>query len=104
MLERGGITDDLNISTTERLKAILAGILALAIIAPAAVPGFVSWWAPGALLVAAGAANLNVLRRFNRRRGPFFALRGLLMHQFYYLYSSAAFVWPFLKARLFSGN
>ena len=33
-----------------------------------------------------------------------FALSGLLMHQFYYLYSSAAFVWAFIKVRLFSGN
>ncbi len=102
MLERGGITDDLNVSTNERLKAVLAGVLALATFA--AILGLVTWWLPAALLLGAAAANFEGLRLFNRRRGPIFALRGLLMHQFYYLYSSAAFVWAFLKVRIFSRN
>jgi glycosyltransferase involved in cell wall biosynthesis len=99
MLERGGITDDLNVSTGERLKAVLAGLLALSVVA--AVPGLVPWWLPLVLLLAAGASNFAVVRLFNRRRGPLFALAGLLMHQFYYLYSSAAFVWAYLRFRLF---
>lgn len=100
MLERGGITDDLNVSTSERLKALLAGLLALAVVVAAA--GFVNWWLPAALLVAAGLSNFKVVRLFNRRRGPIFALRGLLMHQLYYLYSSAAFVWALIRFHLFS--
>lgn len=102
MLERGGITNDLNVSTSERLKAILAGLLALSIVPAAA--GFVSWWLPVGLLLAAGLSNYKVVRLFYRRRGPIFALGGLLMHQLYYLYSSAAFVWALIRFRLSSNH
>jgi hypothetical protein len=100
MLERGDITDDLNVSSNERLKAVLAGVFALSILG--AVAGIVPWWLAGALLLAAGAANIGLVGIFNRRKGPLFALGGLLMHQLYYLYSSAAFVWAFIRVKLFS--
>jgi glycosyltransferase involved in cell wall biosynthesis len=102
MLERGDITDDLNVSTGERLKAALAGVLALSVIG--AMLGLVSWWLPGALLVAAGAANFGILRLFNRRKGPLFALCGLLTLQTYYLYSGASFVFAFIRFHLFSNR
>ena len=100
MLERGDITDDLNVSTGERLKAVLAGFLALSL--AGSVAGLVSWWIPAALLLAAAMANFGLVSIFARRKGPLFALGGLLTHQLYYLYSSASFVWAFLRHHLVS--
>lgn len=91
MLERSEITDDLNVSSGERVRAGLAGLTLLALLL----------WAvdlmPGAIVLglAAGlvAFNWEMLSFFNRERGPWFALRAFLYHQFYYVYSSASFAW-----------
>jgi hypothetical protein len=50
-----------------------------------------------ALFGAIAFANGSLLRLFYRRKGPLFALGGLLFHQIYYLYSSAAFAWCWLE-------
>ena len=52
--------------------------------------------------LAGPAANFGLVRIFNKRKGLLFALGGLLMHQLYYLYSSASFVWAFIQVKLFS--
>jgi len=98
MLEHTGVIDDLNVSSTERLRAVLAGLLLLAILA--AVPGFLSWWL--VLPVAAGVAfaNSKLLGLFYRRKGLLFAIMGLAFHQLYYLYSSLAFVYSWLEFHL----
>jgi glycosyltransferase involved in cell wall biosynthesis len=101
MLEQPGMTDDLNISPKERLRALLAGVFALGIVA--AVAGLVPWWTAVLLLALTGIANSKLVALFFRRKGLLFALSGLLFHQLYYLYSSAAFVYSWLLWKL-SGN
>jgi glycosyltransferase involved in cell wall biosynthesis len=98
MLGRGSVTNDLNVSLTERLRAVLAGLLALSLITSAA--GVTPLWSPLALVAFAIAANARLFQTFARARGPFFALMALLFHQLYYLYSTAVFAWCWLERRL----
>lgn len=98
MLARGKVTDDLNVSAEERIRAAAAGLLACT--TAAALTGFAAPWIPA--LVGAGvvAGNSEFLRYFAVRRGPLFAARALVFHQFYYLYSSAAFTWATIRHHL----
>ena len=96
--ERAGLADTLNISRIERLRAGLAWLLAFSCLALIAAPGL--WPLPLALFGAAILANGPLARFLNRQGGPFFALFGLLWHQFYYLYASATYVWCLIEARL----
>lgn len=98
MLFQTGMVNDLNVGTAERLRAALAGLFFVGSVASLhpAVPG----WIALALLGAIMLANGNLLRLFYRRKGPLFALGGVLFHQIYYLYSSAAFVWCWLEFRV----
>jgi len=98
MLERGEITDDLNVATGERLRALLAGVLMLTFLG--ALVGLAPWWLVGSAILVAGAANAELFRLFKRRRGLLFALGGLLTHQFYYIYSGISFVWAYLRFHL----
>lgn len=98
MLSRTGIVDDLNVGTSERLRALLAGLFAVLCAASLhpAIPGWIALAALGAIALA----NARLLALFLRRRGPLFALAGLLFHQIYYLYSGAAFAWCWLESRM----
>lgn len=90
MLSREGLTDDLNVGRGERVRAALAGLTVLSVLA------FLVTASAFAMLVMLGVtvlANLNFIRFFTRRKGPTFALRAFFFHQFYYLYSAAAFVY-----------
>jgi glycosyltransferase involved in cell wall biosynthesis len=93
MLQRDDVTNDLNLGWSERARALLAlattgSLLAWAL---AWFPG----WIPASLAVVLLAANASFLAFFTRTKGALFALRALLFHQFYYLYSSAAFAVAF---------
>jgi glycosyltransferase involved in cell wall biosynthesis len=98
MLERGAVTNDLNVSWIERARAALAGLLVLSL--PASALGFAPGWTPLALLIAAAAANAELLVMFTRKRGPLFAAAAIVFHQLYYLYSTAAFLWCWCEHRL----
>ena len=80
----------LNVSTGERLRALLAWALALS--AAVAMTGKGSFALMFALLAAAIAANAHLFALFLRTNGMVFALGAILFHQFAYLYASAAFV------------
>jgi len=95
MLTRSGLVDDLNVSTTERIKALLAGLLLLALVA--AVIGKLSWWFVLVVTVIAFAMNKDLFLLFIRRKGLLFALGGVAFHQVYYLYSGFAFVYSWLE-------
>jgi glycosyltransferase involved in cell wall biosynthesis len=97
MLSRTGLVNDLNVGTAERLRAVGAGLFFAGMVATLhpAIPG----WIALALLAAIALANADLLRLFYRRKGALFALRGLLFHQVYYLYSSAAFAWCWIEIR-----
>jgi len=98
MLSRTGLVDDLNVGTAERLRAVGAGLFIACVVA--SVHPRVPMWIPLAMLVAIALVNGKLLRLFYRRKGPLFALGGLLFHQVYYLYSSAAFAWCWLESRV----
>ncbi len=98
MLSRGSVTDDLNVSQVERLRAVLAGFFFLSI--AVSVLGLAPWWIPFILLGLTFAFNARLLLMFNRKRGPLFAAGALLFHQFYYIYSTTAFAWCWAEAKL----
>lgn len=98
MISQTGIVDDLNVSSGERLRAALAGLLLLVLFA--VVIGLLPWWVLLLVLAAAVFANWSLLSLFYRRKGLLFAISGLLFHQLYYLYSSFAFVYSWLEYRV----
>lgn len=98
MITRSGIVDDLNVSSGERLRAVLAGVLLLVFLA--GLVGLLPWWSFLPVLAVAAYANLSLVSLFYRRKGLLFALMGLLFHQLYYLYSSFAFVYSWLECRV----
>ena len=88
-----GMSDDLNVSTGERIKSVLAGLWILSVVT-AAVP---SAW-PGALLAAvlmtviAAISNWGLIRFFYANRGIGFTIFAVAFHQIYYVYAAATFV------------
>jgi GT2 family glycosyltransferase len=98
MHEFPGAFTDLNVGPGERAKALLAGALLVASVL--ALLGVVHFAVPLALLLAAAAANAGLLRVFHARGGAWFALRALLYHQLYYVYSAAVYVYAALEHRL----
>ena len=97
MLSQTGLVDDLNVGRAERLRAVAAALFFASI--PAALLPGVPWWLPVVLLAVVAAANAELVRLFAQRKGPLFALGGLLFHQVYYVYSSAAFAWCWIEHR-----
>ena len=89
MLKRKDFTDDLNLGKGERARAVLA--LATMAATVVWVFGRLDGWVVAILLAILLAANIGFLAFFIRTRGPVFAVRALLFHQFYYAYSSVAF-------------
>ncbi len=91
MIAREGVANDLNTSHGEKLKALVAGLLILSILA---LPFAPSRWP---VTLALGALALVLNRDFAaflwRNGGLAFAARALVWHQVYYVYSAAAFVW-----------
>lgn len=98
MLQQTGVVDDLNVSTNERLRAGLAGILFLVLLA--ALFGWLPWWTVMLMVASVMLVNHKLLSLFYKRKGLLFTLMGIGFHQFYYLYSSAAFVYCMLENRL----
>ena len=86
-----GIPNDLNVGVAEQARAVLAGMLFLAILAYLA--GYIS----SSLVLFSGlvvlVANRDIAAFFNRRGGLLFALCAVFFHQIYYLYSASAFAW-----------
>lgn len=91
MISREGVTNDLNASTTERLRALIAGTFLLSVLLLPFLPAI---W-PLTLIAAALAfvANMALFRLFLDRLGPLKAVAAMLYHQLYYVYSAAVFVW-----------
>ena len=95
ILEQPEMAGDLNVTPAERLRAILAGIFFLAIILPFA--GYIPWWSGVVIFAIAVLVNRRLFALFYRKKGFLFAVAGLLFHQLYYLYSSLAFVYSWIK-------
>lgn len=91
MISREGLTNDLNTSVSERLKAVLAGLVILFTFALLFMPGNWPWTA--ALLVLAFAANWGFARMLYANGGLALAIPGVLYHQVFYVYCAATYVW-----------
>jgi GT2 family glycosyltransferase len=100
MHEHPGEFSDLNVGTGERLKAVLAGALVLS--TGLALIGHAPAWLPIALFAVALWANRGLARLFWQRNGFWFALRAILYHQVYFVYSAASFVWTIIEHHLFT--
>lgn len=98
MIQREGVTDDLNTSSGERVRAALAGLFLLSILTIIIVPGL--WPLKLAMLAIVVVANWGFFSFMINNGGLAFAIFGLAFHQFYYLYSSAAFVWCMIEVKL----
>ena len=98
MLSRSGMVNELNVGKAERLRAVLAGVFLIAVVA--SLHPSVPAWTALIMLAIVAIANMKLLALFFRRKGVIFAIGGLLFHQLYYLYSSAAFAWCWLERKL----
>ncbi|PWE32929.1 glycosyl transferase [Maritimibacter sp. 55A14] len=92
MIAREGLTDDLNAAATERLKAVVAGLLLLSVLAFPFAPG-AFWPAVLALLALAVAGNLGLARVLYENGGLRVAVPGLLYHQLFFVYCGVVYVW-----------
>ncbi len=84
------VSNDLNVSTAERARAVVAGLWALSVAAAPVHPPF----GVLAFLTLSGivaAINTPLFVFFLEARGAAFAVGAVLYHQVYYLYSSATF-------------
>ncbi|MCA8883687.1 MAG: glycosyltransferase family 2 protein [Rhodobacteraceae bacterium] len=91
MINRGGLVNQLNVGRMERVKAVVAGLLILSLLA--SVFNLALLWAVLALLAAAIWLNRSLIAFMNANGGPLFALKAFLYHQIYYVYSSSAYAW-----------
>lgn len=91
MIAREGVHNDLNTSHGEKAKAVIAGLLILSILALPFAPAV--WPVTLALMAIALAANWRFARFMYAHGGFGFAAATLAYHQFYYVYSAAAFAW-----------
>jgi hypothetical protein len=104
LIERPEIPLHLNVRSSERAKALLAGLVLASL--PVSLLGALPWWAPLALFALAWAVNRPLFAVFARRNGLGFALAALAFHQLHYVYAAAAYVYrqftrfsPALRAR-----
>jgi glycosyltransferase involved in cell wall biosynthesis len=95
MIGRTGLTDDLNVSAGERVRAGLAGLFFLSFSLPFVLASL--WWVPVLASAAVFAANIPFLAFMRARRGALFALESLLFHQVYYIYSATAFAFCLIE-------
>jgi glycosyltransferase involved in cell wall biosynthesis len=84
-LEHRRLPRDLNFAADQRVAAIVA--VALAITVPVAIFRYQVWLVVALLLIAAVWLNRDLYSLFFRRGGRWFAVKGFLLQQFYYLYS-----------------
>ena len=98
IFEQPEMAGDLNVSPAERMRAGLAGFFFLVLFA--VLSGLLPWWSIAVAFTGVTLVNLELAKLFVRMKGPVFALLGILFHQFYYLYSSAAFVYAWLEWKI----
>jgi glycosyltransferase involved in cell wall biosynthesis len=91
MISREGVANDLNTSRTERVKAVVAGLFLLSLLALPFAPGL--WPATLAFLLMALGLNRAFAKFLVQNGGVGFAAASLLYHQVYYVYSAGAFAW-----------
>lgn len=98
MLTQTGIVDDLNVSSGERVRAGIAGLLFLLFLA--VFVGLFPWWSLIIGICVVVISNWRLCHFFMSRKSPIFALRSLAFHQIYYLYSGVAFAYSWVVVKL----
>jgi glycosyltransferase involved in cell wall biosynthesis len=96
ILERKGLTDDLNLKRSQRVSAGFAGFAGVLLPAVFVEPRALGVLA--VLLVAILVLNWELYRFFARRQGIGFAARVFPLHLLYYLYSGTAFAACWISA------
>jgi glycosyltransferase involved in cell wall biosynthesis len=95
MISREGLTNELNVSVFERIRAAFA-LAALSLVI--ALPINISMWPiTSVVFVASLALNWRFGRFLYRHGGVQLAAPSIVYHQFYYVYASLAFVWVILE-------
>lgn len=90
-----GIPNDLNVGMAEQVRAVVAAVFFLSILAvPAGLIGLPMLVLSFLLMLF---ANREIALFFYRRGGLLFACGALLFHQVYYLYSAASFAFVVLE-------
>lgn len=95
MIGREGVTNDLNTGNAEKLRAVVAWLLAFSILI---LPFDLSNWTwVVSLAIIAVAVNLDIAKFFYRVGGLGFAAKSMAYHQFYYMYASAVFAYALFE-------
>ena len=92
IIEGRGPADDLNVSQSERFKAVLAGLWllsGLALLVPVAWPASIGVFLIMSTMIT--VANMELIKFFTRNKGIGFSILATIYHQFYYLYSAITF-------------
>lgn len=95
MIRQGQITNDLNVGVGERIRAFISILFILLLLV--SFLGFLSLWVPLVAFIAGILANIDFISFFYRRKGFAFTTGSFLYHQFYYIYSSIAFVYAVIE-------
>ena len=98
MLEGGKQESQLNLSSNERFRAALAGLLSISLVAGIVYPPALGLSL--ALLVTAFLANRGLYLLILRRNGIPHMLAGVLLHQIYYHYSVLCYLYCLAQARV----
>jgi len=98
MIAREGLSDNLNTSWSERMKAIIALSLLLSLATLVVAPQI--WPIPLFLLALAILANWRFARFLHMQGGLTLAVPGVLYHQLYFAYSSITFAWCLVEYHL----
>jgi len=102
MLSKTGLINDLNVGIGERISAVIAGLFFLSVLTTV-ITGLSSSLVAISFILAY-FSNRKLYNLFYRRKGLIFMVGGILYHQLYYLYSSAAFVYCYLERKLVLRN
>jgi glycosyltransferase involved in cell wall biosynthesis len=90
ILEGGGLIDDLNLKTRNRISVMAVYCMLAALVLGQVWP--VAWSVAAMCAAMLLMLNLSLYRFFAARRGWLFALRAIPMHWMYYWYNGLAFV------------
>jgi len=101
-LSHGQILDDLNVTRLQRAAAFFVCLALLLVLVALKRPAFLLGTAFCLALVTYW--NRQLYGFYWRRGGPWFALRAMGMHWFYYLYSVAGFVFAYLRFKVARQN
>lgn len=93
-----GIPNDLNVGMSEQIRAGIAVVLLLSIVAY--LVGIVGALLPVLLVLLTLFINREIAQFFYRNGGLLFACGAFLYHQVYYLYSASSFAWVFIEQNL----